>query len=62
MDHMLDDGSRGYGEVIVDCNLYSFTTPAEARELATDLERIAVILEGMDHVAVAHDNGHDPFP
>ena len=51
----LADGSHarrrlsGYGEVIVDCNLDNFTTAAEAREIAAELEQIAVILDGMTH-------------
>lgn len=50
---------RGWGQVIVDTNLGYFTEAADARALQAELEQIAVILEGMDHVTTVHDNFHE---
>ena len=63
-DHQLEDGSRGWGEVVVDCELDHFTDAADAREIAAELEQVAVILEGMTHESTVHDNHHSygPFP
>ena len=62
MDHALPDGTRGWGEAVVDTNLGCFTTAADAREIATELEQIAVILEGMDHVTTVFDSNIGPWP
>lgn len=48
-DHQLEDGSRGWGEAVVDTNLSWFSTAATAREIAGWLEEVAVLLEGMEH-------------
>ena len=53
---------RGWGQVIVDTNLGYFTEAADAREIATELEQIAVILEGMDHVTTVFDSNIETAP
>ena len=58
-DHQLEDGTRAWGEVVVDTNLGCFTTAGTAREIAAWLEQVAVILEGMTHTTTVLDSGID---
>ena len=47
---------------MVDTDLAHFTAAADAREIAADLERVALILQAMTHESTVHDNNNSCGP